>query len=148
MLSSLDVLNSLNYEPLALIGVGPRSLSWSLVVQHIRIGYETISLDAFDLDAKDSRGDHHPYFGILPNWELSILGDFLADEIIVSLDVFYLLFNLVQEGTPFQILLLFISEEYWEVRVVLWKDIDVRFPNGIRLSSLLHNIGTKERMLG
>jgi hypothetical protein len=48
------------------------------MVEHICIGNKAISLDAFDLDTKDSTGDHHPDLRVLPQGELNILRNLLT----------------------------------------------------------------------
>ena len=97
MLSTLDVFKSLNDEALAVISVGPASLAGSLMVQHVGVGDEAVSLDAFNLDAKDSTCDHHSDFGVLLQGELSVVGHLTANRVVVLLDVPDFLRNLVLE---------------------------------------------------
>lgn len=95
LLSSPDVFHGFNNEPSLLVGVAPSSLPGSLVIEHVCIGNKTICLDPLDLNTEDSTGDHHPDLRVLLDWKLSILWHFLADEVIILLDVFYLLMNLI-----------------------------------------------------
>jgi hypothetical protein len=97
LLSTLDVFKSLNDEALAVISVGPASLAGSLMVQHVGVGDEAVSLDAFNLDAKDSTCDHHSDFGVLLQGELSVVGHLTANRVVVLLDVPDFLRNLVLE---------------------------------------------------
>ena len=102
LLSSLDIFDCFDDESLSLVCVGPRSLSRSLVVQHVCVGHETICFDAFDLNAEDSGGDHHSDLGVLFQGELNVFGHFFTDKVVVSLNVFDLFFYLVQECTTLQ----------------------------------------------
>jgi hypothetical protein len=59
LLTSLDVIEGLDDEATAVICVVPRCLPWALVIKHVGICDEAISLDTFNLDAKDATRDHH-----------------------------------------------------------------------------------------
>lgn len=61
LVSSLDVLNGFDNEPLLIVGIGPGSLSWSLMIKHVSISNETISFYSFYLNTKDTTGDHHSH---------------------------------------------------------------------------------------
>ena len=61
LLASLDVFKGFDDETLAFVSVGPASLPRALVVKHISVRDEAISLDSFNLDSKDSTGHHHSY---------------------------------------------------------------------------------------
>jgi hypothetical protein len=56
------------------------------------------------------------------------LGHLLANQIVISFNINYFLFNLVKEGTALKPFLLIISEENWEVVVALWEDVDINVP--------------------
>jgi hypothetical protein len=87
LLASFDVFESLNDEALAVISVSPAGLAGSLMVQHIGVGDEAVSLDALNLDAKDSTGNHHSDFGVLLEGELSVVRYLVANRVVVLLDV-------------------------------------------------------------
>lgn len=59
LLTSLDVIEGLDDEATAVICVVPRCLPWALVIKHVGICDEAISLDTLNLDAKDATRDHH-----------------------------------------------------------------------------------------
>ena len=61
LLAALDVFEGLNDETLALVCVRPAGLPRALVVEHVGVRDEAISLDSFNLDSKDSTGHHHSY---------------------------------------------------------------------------------------
>ena len=54
LFTALDVVESFNDEASPVISVVPGCLSRSLVVEHICIGHESISLNSINLDAKDT----------------------------------------------------------------------------------------------
>ena len=60
LIASLDVFHSFNYKALSVISVCPGGLSRPSVVEHVSIGDKTISLYAFNLNAKYPATHHHP----------------------------------------------------------------------------------------
>jgi hypothetical protein len=79
LVSPLDIVKSINHEPASIVCVIPGCLSGTLVIQHVGVGNETISLYSFDLDAEDTTGDHHADLRVFTDGELSEFGDFLAN---------------------------------------------------------------------
>jgi hypothetical protein len=54
LLSTLDIVKGFNYKASSVISVVPCSLSRPLMVEHVCVGDETISLDAFNLYTENS----------------------------------------------------------------------------------------------
>ena len=81
------------------------------MIQHICISYKCISFVAINLDSKDSRRDHHPIFRVFLEWELNVLGDFFAYQLVVSLNILNFLSDHILEGRAFEELSFFYSEK-------------------------------------
>lgn len=79
LLPSWDVITCLDDESLSLVAVIPSGLSWSLVVEHIRIWHETISLHSIDGNAENSARYHHSYLRVLLDGELLVVRNQTAD---------------------------------------------------------------------
>mmetsp|Transcript_14414 Transcript_14414/g.14026 ORF Transcript_14414/g.14026 Transcript_14414/m.14026 type:complete len:236 (-) Transcript_14414:738-1445(-) len=129
LLTSFDVFHGLDDEALSVIGVTPGGLSRPPVVEHVSIGHKPISLHPIDLDPEDSAGDHVSELCVLFDGKLNELWDLLADQLIIFLNVIDLLSYLVQEGTPFQPLLVFLLVEHWKAIKILREHIEVRPPD-------------------
>lgn len=72
------------------------------MVQHVSIRSESISLMIANLDAKNTGGDHHTELTVLYEWEFSELWNLITDQIIVSLDIFNFLIDLILKRAAFQ----------------------------------------------
>lgn len=79
LLSSGDVVTSLNDEGASLIAVVPGGLPWSLVVEHVCVWHKAISLDSVNCNTKDSAGNHHSYFRVFFKGELSVVWNLFAN---------------------------------------------------------------------
>ena len=101
MLAALDILQRLDDEALTVVCVGPAGLSGALVVKHVGVRYKAICLDTLYLDAEDAAGDHHADLRVLFQGELAIVGHFVANRVVVLLNVADLLTDLVLEGAAF-----------------------------------------------
>jgi hypothetical protein len=55
LVTSLDVIEGIDDEAAFVIGVVPSRLPWPPVIQHVCIGNKAIGLNAFDLDAENTR---------------------------------------------------------------------------------------------
>ena len=102
LFTALDVFQSFDDEALSVVRVGPARLPWSLVVQHICVGNESVGLDTLNLDAKDATGDHHTDLRVFFQAELAIVGHFIANRVIVLLDISNFLRDLVLEGASLE----------------------------------------------
>ena len=91
----------------------------------VGIRHKPISLQSIHLDSKDSTCHHHSHLTILFEGKLTIVRHLIDDHIIVSLNVLYLLANLILEWTPFQPCSLFLCVKDWEVVECLWQNVDV-----------------------
>ena len=131
-----------------LICVVPGGLSGALVIKHVGIGDKAVGLDTIYLDAENTTRDHHSDFRVLTERELSEFRDFLANKVVVSLDINNFLFNLIKEGAALEDLLFLIGKEDREVRIGLRQYVDIDIPFGVRFPTLLHNKGAQERVLG
>ena len=147
LFSTFDVFKSLNDETLTVVGVTPASLSGALVVKHVSVRDEAVGLDTFNLDAKDTTSNHHADLRVLLEGELTIVGNFVANRVVVLLDVSDFLRNLVLEWTSFKPCALFLSVENWEVIKGFGQDVDVLVERSGLLSAFLHDVGGQERML-
>jgi hypothetical protein len=116
------------------------------VIQHIRIRNKTICLHALDLDSENTTGDHHADFRVLLEGELAIFGHLGANSVIVLLDVFNFFANLVLERTAFEPGALCLGVKNGEIIECLGQNVDILVKNGVRFSSLLHNVSGEERM--
>ena len=58
------------------------------MVQHVGICDEGVCFVAVYLDSKNARSYHHSEFTVLLEGELFVLGHFLANHRVVSLDIF------------------------------------------------------------
>ena len=65
LVTTLDVFKCFDDKAFPIISVGPSSLSWSLMIEHIGIRDKSISFNSFDFDSKDSATHHHADFTIL-----------------------------------------------------------------------------------
>ena len=144
LLTSGDIVTRLNNEALSLIAVIPSGLPRSLVVEHVCVWDESISLHTLDGDAEDPARDHHSDLRVLLQRELLVLWHLLADKLIVDFDVFDFLIDLVQEWTSSEELLLVFGEKDWEVSQALWEDVEVLCEGGIFLASLLEQISSQK----
>ena len=115
LLTTLYVLERLDDEALTLICVGPASLARTLVIEHIGVGYKAVSLHSLDLDTEDAAGDHHADFRVLLQRELLVVGDLVADSVIVLLDVTDFFANLLLERATFEPSALLLGVEDGEV---------------------------------
>ena len=55
LVTSLDVIEGIDDEAAFVIGVVPSRLPWPPVIQHVCIGNKAIGLNAFNLDAENTR---------------------------------------------------------------------------------------------
>jgi hypothetical protein len=55
LVASLDVIEGIDDEAAFVIGVVPSRLPWPPVIEHVCIGNKAIGLNAFDLDAENTR---------------------------------------------------------------------------------------------
>ena len=55
LVSSLDIIEGIDDEAAFVVGVVPGCLPWPPVIEHVCIGNEAIGLDAFNLDAENTR---------------------------------------------------------------------------------------------
>ena len=140
LITPSDVLNCLNNEASPLVRIGPGGLPGSLMIQHVRIGNETISFDAFNVDAENARGNHHANLTVLFKTKLAILGNLLDNQVIVGLDIFDFLGDLVLEGRPIKPISLLLRVKDGEVVEAFGQDVDVLFEITVLLSLLLHNV--------
>ena len=147
LLTTLDVLEGLNDETLAVVSVRPARLTGSLVVQHICVGDESISLHSLDIDAEDATGNHHSNLGVLLKGELFILGHLCANGVVVLLDVADFFTDLVLERTALEPGSLLLSVKNGEVVESLGQNIDVLVKERRILPALLHNVSGKEGVL-
>lgn len=69
------------------------------MVKHVCVGNKCVCLMSIDLNAENSRGNHHSKFTVLFQRELLVLGNLFANHGVVSLYVFDFVGNLVLEGT-------------------------------------------------
>lgn len=142
-------MKSLNDESLLLICVSPSSLLWSLVVEHVSHRHEPISLCTLNVHTENTRGNHHPNLRESSEREVLILRNLVTDVVIVSLYVFNLLFNLFEEWRSFQFLLVFLSEEDWEVFEGLGKNVNERMEEAsCPLCLFLKDISSQEGVFG
>ncbi len=129
LLSTWNVLKSLNYETLSVICVRPACLTRSLMIQHISIRHKSVCLDPLDLNSENATGYHHSDFRVLFQRELTIFGHLVAYCVIVLLDVFYLLADLILKGTAFEPSALHLRVKNGEVIESLWQNINVLVEN-------------------
>lgn len=97
LLTSFYILHSFYDESLPVIGVCPRGLPRSPMIEHVSIGHKAIGLHTLHINPKNSTAHHHPRLRILLEGELTEFGHFFADEVIVRFYVLNLLFYLVKK---------------------------------------------------
>ena len=73
-----------------------------------------------NLNAENTRCDHHAHFTVLFQRELAVVRNFLADQTVISLDVFDFVCDLLLEGGTYKPFPFFFSVENWEVCVTFW----------------------------
>ena len=83
------------------------------MIEHIGVRDKSISLVTLDLDAKNAAGNHHAHFRVLFDGEDLVVGDFLADQIVVRLYILNFVGDLHLERTTIQPFTLFFRVEYW-----------------------------------
>jgi len=115
LITSLNIFNGFNNKTLFIIGICPRSLPWSLMIEHICVSNKSISFNTLYLYTKDSTGYHHSDLRILSYWELYIFWDLFTNQIVICFYIFNFFMNLIKEGASLKPLLLFICEENREV---------------------------------
>ena len=147
LFSTLDLFKCLNDEALTVICICPASLAGTLVIKHVSIGHKSICFHTHHLDAKDSASHHHSNFRVLLQRELSILGDFRANRVVVLLNVLDFLADLVLEGAAFKPCALYLGVKDGEIIERLGQYIDVLVEPRVGLSPLLHNISCQEGVL-
>ena len=147
LLATLDVLERLDDEALPLVGVCPAGLARALVVQHIGVRHEAIGLHTLYLDAKDATGDHHSNLRVLLQRELTIVGHFVADRVVVLLDIADFLADLLLERASLEPCSLFLRVEDGEVIESLGQNVDVLVEERALLAALLHDVGCQEGVL-
>ena len=147
LVSTLNILKGLDDKATSLVIELPSRLTWSSVIQHIGVRYKAISFMAIHADAENTTRHHHPHLTILLEGELTIVWHLIDDHVVVCLDVFNLLADLILERTSLEPCSLFLCVEDWEVIECLGQDVDVFVVEGGLLPSLLHDVGRKERML-
>ena len=72
------------------------------MIEHIGVGDETISLDAFDLNTKYSTSNHHSNLAILLQAKLAIIWHLIANHIVILLNVSNLFRDLILKRTTFK----------------------------------------------
>lgn len=147
LFSTLDVLKSFDDKALTVISVTPACLSGALVIEHVGIRDEAVGLDSLDLDAEDTTSDHHADLRVLFEGELAIVRNFIADGVIVLLNISDLFRDLVLERTSLEPCALVLGVKDREVVKGLGQDVDVLVKWGSFLSAFLHDVGCQERML-
>ena len=148
MFTSLDVFQSFDDESLAIISVVPTGLSRPLVVKHIGVGDESVSLHAIDIDSENTTGDHHTNLRVLLQGELAIVRHLSANQVVIGLDVDDFLGDLVLEGTALEPGTLSLSVKDGEVVERLGQDVNVLIEPRTFLFALLHDVCRQERVLG
>ena len=78
LLSSFDIVKSLDYEATTIVCIVPSCLSRALMIEHVCIGNESISLYSFNLNTKDTTWDHHANLWVLTEWKLGKLRHFFT----------------------------------------------------------------------
>lgn len=146
MLTSGDVFARLNNEALSFIAVEPGGLSWALVIQHVGIWDEAVSLDSINRDAKNTTGNDHSNFRVLLEGKLLVFGHLLANKVVIYFDILNLLVDLVQEWTTLEPHFLILAEEYGEIAQTFWQNVKVFSEWWWILLPLLQKICAKERV--
>ena len=118
------------------------------MVKHVCVRNETICLDAFYLDTENTTGNHHSNLRILLQRELSIVRHFIANRVIILLDVTNLLGDLVLEWATLEPSSFLLCVEDGEVIERLWQNINVLVEDSFLLAALLHNVCRQEGVLG
>ena len=118
------------------------------MVKHVCVRNETICLDAFYLDTENATGDHHSNLRILLQRKLSIVRHFIANRVIVLLDVTNLLGDLVLEWATLEPSSFLLCVEDGEVIERFWQNINVLVEDSFLLAALLHNVCRQEGVLG
>ena len=95
------------------------------MIEHIGVGDETISLDAFNLNTKYSTSDHHTNLAILLQAKLAIIWHLIANHIVVLLNITNLFRDLILKRTAFEPCSLFLSVEDWEIVEGFWQYVDI-----------------------
>ncbi len=118
------------------------------MIEHVGVRDKSVCFVTLDLDAENAACNHHAHFRVLFDGEHLVFGDFLADQIVVSLNVFNFVGDLHLEGTTVQPFTLFFRVEYWEICETLGEDVDVLNELAVSLAPLLHQQSGQERVLG
>ena len=85
------------------------------MIEHISVGDESVSLDAFNLNTKYSTSDHHTNLAILLQAKLAIIWHLIANHIVILLNVSNLFRDLILKRTAFEPSSLFLSVEDGEI---------------------------------
>jgi len=91
LVTTFDILKRFNNKALTLVTKLPTRLPGASMVQHVSVGNEGVSLVPVDRDSENTRCHHHAVLTVLLQGELLVLGHFLADELVIGLDVFDLI---------------------------------------------------------
>ena len=110
------------------------------MVEHVGVGDKAVSLDTFDLDAEDTTCDHHANLRVLLQTELAIIRHFIANRVIILLNVANFLRDLVLERTAFQPGALLLRIEDREVIKRFRQNVNILVKNGHFFASFLHDI--------
>lgn len=108
LVTSSDVFACFNDEAAPIVVVSPAGLAGPSVIEHIGVRDKSISLVTLDLDAKNAAGNHHAHFRVLFDGEDLVVGDFLADQIVVRLYILNFVGDLHLERTTIQPFTLFL----------------------------------------
>lgn len=124
LLTTLDIVQSLNDKATVAIVIGPACLSRSPMVEHVGICHKCISLMSFDLDSKNARSNHHSHLTVFLQGELAIIRHFFANQTVISLNVLDFVSNLVLERRSSQPFTLFLRVKDREVCVTLGQNVN------------------------
>lgn len=100
--ASWDVLARLDDEALLLVAIVPGCLPWPLVIKHVSVGDKSIRFDAIDSNAENSTCRDHSHLGVLVKRELRKVWNLRADQIVVFLDFFNFLVDLIDKSAAFE----------------------------------------------
>ena len=95
------------------------------MIEHISIGHEAVSLDAFDLYTKYSTSYHHANFAVLLQAKLAIFRHLIANHIVVLLNITNLFRDLILKWTAFEPCSLFLSVKDREIVEGFWQYVDI-----------------------
>ena len=118
------------------------------MIQHICISYKCISFVAINLYSEDSRRDHHPIFRVFFERELNVLGDFFANQLVVSLNILNFLSDHILEGRAIEELSFFYSEEDRKVCEAFRQDVNKLDELRIWASFFLHDECSEKGVFG